>query len=574
MGISNSWLTPLQRSYQQIKTKLLDALAGIKDENGNQLITDFSEGNLFIILVSLFSAIAEVLHYYIDNNARESFLSTARRYESVVKHGTLVDYHPRGAIAATVDVIITRPLTSENLTSSLSIPKGLSFIDSSSNNWLVAKDVTWYANTTTCRVPLIQHSPFSLNSLVGTVIPSLDGRVSLGVQTFASGNYYEDGTMSIKVDGESWVLVPTFAYSKPTDKHFIVTVGSDQDVTIVFGDGTFGKKPSSGSTITAASCYVTKGLTGNVNAGSINTVPASILSSVSDATCSNLYQAGGGSDYETFRMLKEHIPLSVKTLGVAITKQDFIDLAKAVSGVNKAAAEYECGRKLTVYITPDNGTIASNTLCNTVYNYLHQHSPLCTWLNVKSAGVVNIILEMDVTGKKSYTASEIQAQVTSALLNAYSIENAEIGGDVRISDIYALIDNLSTVDYLHITKFYMKPWPTTIYGNKPLIVDSYVLNSAKGSMEYIISFTSSTAYTVRSVLGGFQTSGTVGRTLNINDTINGFNFGISISSNDYVSGYKYSFKVSEPNHDYEDPGYNLPLFQNENQLTLTVNEVL
>jgi hypothetical protein len=402
----------------------------------------------------------------------------------------------------------------------------------------------------------------------------MDGRVSLGVQTFASGNYYEDGTMNIKVDGESWVLVPTFAYSTPTDKHFIVTVGSDQNVTIVFGDGTFGKKPSAGSTITAASCYVTKGLTGNVNAGSINTVPASILSSVSDATCSNLYQAGGGSDYETFRMLKEHIPLSVKTLGVAITKQDFIDLAKAVAGVNKAAAEYECGRKLTVYITPDNGTIASNTLCNTVYNYLHQHSPLCTWLNVKSAGVVNIILEMDVTGKKSYTASEIQTQVTSALLNAYSIENAEIGGDVRISDIYALIDNLSTVDYLHITKFYMKPWPTTIYGNKSLIIDSYVLNSANGSMEYIISFTSSTAYTVRSVLGGFQVSGTVGRTLNINDTINGFNFGISISANGYVSGYKYSFKVSEPNHDYEDPGYNLPLFQNESQLTLTVNEVL
>ncbi|MBD4337950.1 hypothetical protein GUH15_18185, partial [Xanthomonas citri pv. citri] len=59
-------------------------------------------------------------------------------------------------------------------------------------------------------------------------------------------------------------------------------------------------------------------------------------------------------------MIKEHIPLSVKTLGVAITAQDFADLAMTVEGVNKAAVDYECSRKLTVYINPDNGSSAGD----------------------------------------------------------------------------------------------------------------------------------------------------------------------------------------------------------------------
>ena len=89
--ITNPWLNPLQRSYQQIKTKLINGLANIKDKDGKQLVTDFSEGNILVIILSMFAAVAEVLHYYIDNMARETFFSTARKYESLVKHAALVD---------------------------------------------------------------------------------------------------------------------------------------------------------------------------------------------------------------------------------------------------------------------------------------------------------------------------------------------------------------------------------------------------------------------------------------------------------------------------------------------------
>ena len=573
MGITNKWLNPYQRSYQQIKAKLVESLMGLKDPQGQKLITDYSEGNILIIILSLFAAIAEVLHYYVDNMARETFLSTARRYDSVVKHGALVDYHARAAIAATVDVILSRSITGNSIGAKLTIPQGTLFTDSSGNSWLSARDVTWYSNVTTCKVPIIQHERYTASALNNMVIPTGD-RVILNLGTLPNGKYYEQGSMSLQIGGETWVLVDTFAKSKPTDKHFMVSVDESLSPYIMFGDGTFGKKPAAGAKITNVVFYLTNGTQGNVKSNTITSVPSVISSSITDATVSNAYDAGGGSNYENFTMLKEHIPLSVKTLGVAITKEDFESLAMLVDGVNKAKADYECGRKLTVYISPDGGAVASSELINRVYNLLSQRAPMTTWLKVKSAGKVQIILEMDVTGKKSYKTAEIQTQILTALYNAYSPEQAQIGGSVRVSDIYALIDNLSTVDYLHLTKFYIKPWPTTIYGNKELNLGQFKLNKAKGSMTYYITFNSSTTFTVRSVSNGYMATGTVGNSIQVIDKANGFDFSLDIQNNNYQSGYRYSITVSEPNHDYEDPGFNLPVFENASQLTLTVNEIV
>ena len=573
MGITNKWLNPYQRSYQQIKAKLVESLMGLKDPQGQKLITDYSEGNILIIILSLFAAIAEVLHYYVDNMARETFLSTARRYDSVVKHGALVDYHARAAIAATVDVILSRSITGNSIGAKLTIPQGTLFTDSSGNSWLSARDVIWYSNVTTCKVPIIQHERYTASALNNMVIPTGD-RVILNLGTLPNGKYYEQGSMSLQIGGETWVLVDTFAKSKPTDKHFMVSVDESLSPYIMFGDGTFGKKPAAGAKITNVVFYLTNGTQGNVKSNTITSVPSVISSSITDATVSNAYDAGGGSNYENFTMLKEHIPLSVKTLGVAITKEDFESLAMLVDGVNKAKADYECGRKLTIYISPDGGAVASSELINRVYNLLSQRAPMTTWLKVKSAGKVQIILEMDVTGKKSYKTAEIQTQILTALYNAYSPEQAQIGGSVRVSDIYALIDNLSTVDYLHLTKFYIKPWPTTIYGNKELNLGQFKLNKAKGSMTYYITFNSSTTFTVRSVSNGYVTTGSVGSSIQIIDKANGFDFSLDIQNNSYQSGYRYSITVSEPNHDYEDPGFNLPVFENYSQLTLTVNEIV
>lgn len=573
MGITNKWLNPYQRSYQQIKAKLIEALTNIKDKDGKTLITDYSEGNILIIILSLFAAIAEVLHFYIDNMARETFLSTSRKYSSVIKHGALVDYHARGAIASSVDVTVSRNTFGDSIGAKLTIPFGTKFTDQNGNTWLSARDVVWYPNVTSVKVPVIQHELYIDSQVNGMVIPS-DERVIITLGSLPNGKYYEHGTMSLKIGGESWALVRTLAYSKPTDKHFMVTVDESLKPYIHFGDGVFGMKPVVGKKISNVSFYLTTGIAGNIKSNTITSVPNIISTSISDATVSNAYNAAGGSNYEDFDMLKEHIPLSVKTLGVAITKEDFENLAMLVDGVNKAKAEYECGRKLTIYINPDNGSVAGSDRIKKVYDTLSQNSPMTTWLKVKTAGKASIILDIEVTGKKSYKTPEIQSQILTALFNAYSPEEAEIGGKVRISDIYALIDNLSMVDYLHIINFYIKPWPVTIYGNKELLLGQFKLDKAKGSMRYYITFVSSEEYTIRSDFGGFKSSGRVNNTTQVVDKVNGFTFSLDIQANGYQTGYRYSVNLSEPNLDYEDPGFNLPVFEDASQLTLKVNEVL
>lgn len=571
-NITNPWLGTYQRSYQQIKSKLIEGLSNIKDDNGKQLITDVSEGNILIIVVSMFAAIAEVLHFYIDNAGRESFLPTARKYSSVLKHGKLVDYHARAAIAATVDVTLVRPLTSSSKGKVIGIPQGTEFKDNAGNTWLSAKNITWNTNVSTCKVPLIQHKYYEFENLYGTQIPNGD-QIQISLGTLDDG-LYEEGTMAMEIGSETWVLVKTFAYSKPTDRHFIVQNTEDDIPVIIFGDGTFGMKPVPGSIITVVSCYITNGSDGNVSAGSITDVPTIISSAVSDATISNVNAAGGGSNYEDFNMLKEHIPLSVRTLGVAVTKQDFIDYAMQVDGVSKAKMEYECGRKMTLYISPDNAAVASSELCNRVLNHLKKFVPLTTWLKVKSAGKAKIILEMDVTGKPSFKSDDIKDQVLQALYDKYSPDHSSIGGSVRISDIYALIDNLSMVDYLHITKFYIVPWPKTIVGSKDLEFSTYSLSKATGSTSYYIYFENATSYTIRSLTGGFVKTSIPITSTTINDTKNGNQFSLSFVDNQYDKGSKYQFTISEPNLDYNDPGYNIPVFEEASQLVLTVNEII
>lgn len=575
-NIKNPWLTPLQRSYQQIKTKLIEALTNIKGPDGKTLVTDYSEGNILIIILSLFSGIAEVLHYYIDNMARETFFSTARRYESLIKHAQLVDYHPKGATAASVDVVLNRSSDDQSNSSNIDIAIGTIFTDTSGNKWYTTKAAKWYANTSSITLSLIQHEYHILSKLIGLVIPNINNPV-ISVPSISNGKLYEDGTMTLKIGDDTWTLVETFAYSSPTDKHFRVDVDSSQNMTIVFGNGKFGSKPKPGQAISNCTCYITNGAIGNIKRDSITSAPSSILSKAPTVICTNPYDASGGSDYEDFESLKTRIPLSARTQGVAVTKQDFIDLALSIPSVSKAALEYECGRKLNLYIAGIGGTIASNTLVNQVHNYISQRAPITTWLSVKSVGVSNIMLDILVTGKRGFSTLGIYNQIVSALINRYSPNNSDIGRGVKASDVYSLLDNLSMVDYLTINKLYTTPWPKTIYGKTALTINSYTLSLAPHEpIEYLVTFVSSTQYKLVSKDGKYRSGVyTVGGDITINDTAHGVIFTWSILKSTYLSGYKYSVVISTYSGDIDNVGYNLAVFTNpDTQLVANINEII
>lgn len=568
MNITNPWLTPYQRSYHQIKSKLISGLTSIT-YNGKQLITDVSEGNILVIIVSLFAAIAEVLHYYIDNAAREQFISTARRYDSVVKIGKIVDYLPSGASAARADLLISSSTTN---TSNRTITAGTPITDSAGNIWQVVNDVLWPSGTYSVVVPIVQHERYDIENLVGTAISNIS------MFTIPSSNFtnalYEHGTMELTIDGVSWVLVDTFAHSKYYDRHFRVQVNSDRSVNIIFGDGNHGKKPALNSIIGGLSCYITMGSNGNIEAQAISRSNFIINGDVAV----NPEAAIGGNDYESIEELRDSIPRYVRTNGVAVTKEDFEDLALQVPGVGKAKMEYICGRKMNLYIFPSGSssiTKASYSLCGVVYNKIKPYMPITTLLSVQPIGTSDIILDISVVGKKSYKADDIRTHIQRALIDTYNASASEIGGSVRISDLYSLIDNIISVDYLKINKFYIIPYFHPMNGGYGFSPYSYSMVQADKSINYYVTIGNTNA-TIQSEDGVYVKSINRVSVANINDTYHGvvFNLRLFQSSENpsCVVGMVYKFTVCKINDDFVDSGYSIPIFSKANNLTAEITE--
>lgn len=573
--LTNPWIRSYQRSYQSIKAQLLEDLANIKDDNGNQLITDLSDGNILVIILSMFAAIAETLHFYIDNAAQESFLSTARKYDSVVKLGRLVDYHPKAATAARVDVRLNR--NSSATGDVVTIPKGTEFQDTAGNTWLSTRPVTLGAYVDHVNIPLIQHSFYNLDKLEGLSL-SIDTTddtksvssimISLGS---IEGGLYEQGTLQLEIDGKPWVEVTSFAYSKEGDRHFMVETDDDGIPYIIFSN--YVSSASIGQRITKASCYITHGSSGNVAANSITNVPSIISSILESATIFNMEAAGGGTNYEDIQTLKQNIPLSIRTTGVAITKQDFIDRALLVSGVREVALEYECGKKMTLYVAAANGLIAAEDILESVKNQLKPSLPISTELTVKSVGKNLMVLDIEVMGKRGFTKDNINEEVMTALMTAYAPENSSIGSSVRISDIYALVDNCKSVDYLHLNKFYVTPWPKLIVGYGVMEFSTFRIEKVSIKTTYLIVMTGDNIYTLYSVTGGFIKKNIPISSTRIVDTNNQNTFTMALSG-ELRSGNKYQFTLSNTDTDYSEANYSVPVIESESQVTLTINTVM
>lgn len=570
MSVTNEWITPLQRSYQQIKDQLISNLKLKIPE-----ITDFSEGNIFVILISIFAAIAEVLHYYIDNMGRETFFTTARRYSSLLKHAKLVDYHVKAGTAARVDVNITKS-DGTPIASDLQIPINTQFVSADGTIFLSTKTVIWEKDTYGVNIPLAQKE-FRDNITFGTVTSS---SIVITLGDLGSGYYYQEGSMTLYAmvgsTRQEWELVSTFAYSGPTDRHFMVEMDVTMQPYIQFGDGVNGAKPTVGSVL-RGSYYVTKGVAGNIDANSITSAPA-VVSPAGSTVVTNPYPAVAGSNFETFEMIKEHVPMSIRTLGVAITKEDYEDVTKMTPGVDKAYVNYICGKMVDIYITPDGGGIAPQALIDSAYQTVLKRKVITTSVNILATGVSEVYLNLDVTGKKSFRAQDISNQIVDALLQDFSYNNSDIGRPIRISDLYALIDNLTMVDYLTIKNLFLKPWAQRL-GNTVsyLNMSYYLVTSITSKVDFILTYVkaSNTFTLVEAEAGITAASIPLGTITNVSYYGNTFSLRIdNPTAGVYVNGDQWQFSIIPNNQDQELTDYTIPVITDKSAITLNITEVV
>lgn len=412
---------------------------------------------------------------------------------------------------------------------------------------------------------------------------------------------YVEGSMVLTIGGEAWTLVDTFAYSGPGDKVYKVELDTTLTPYLVFGDGQFGRKPTIGSLI-KGQYYLTYGANGNIPANQFDKVPDVMTDVTSGLTLTNTIAATGGSDYEDFDTLKEHIPLSIKTLGVAITKEDYEAIAMLIDGVDKAYCNYICGKYVEVYITPDGGSEASTELINNVKQRMESSKVLTTRVSVYSTHAAKIYLLAEITGRKSFKSIDISNQVKKALLDAYNYQNSDINKPVRQSDLYALMDNQPMVDFLTITELYLLPYPIAININSQNTEEIVSVPALNITYFKMISFTTSTpesdfencyiqtviengnafykVYANKDLSGNALYSGQYGKPLEVTLTKSKFSLTINlpVENANYENGTVYQLTTQPMGSngrlvDLIPHNYNIPTISSDN-ITLTINEVV
>ena len=356
----NKWVGYVDRSYEQIKNSLISKLQVYAPE-----ITDYSETNIFVIIISQMAGVAEMLNYYVDIMARESYLETAQLFSSGYKLTRLTDYRTKSYIAATVDVTFTIKNGGADfpVTSPYSIPSGTIITTENGVKFITLEAAVFgigdYAKTVGARQGVLQ-SNINLGSTSGVA----------GQRINILGNYSE-GTLSLTIGGDMFNLVNTLAFSSLIKKDYITEVYTDGLPYIKLG-GTFnGFLPIAASSIigTYETC---NGASGNdVLPGAINTIDTTLTlpTGSTEITVSNLLSPSGGANIEDLDSIRLRAPLDTRTLERGVAYQDFIDLAKLVPGVKHSAMDYCCGVNAVLYIAPNGGGIASDDLSTLVEDY-------------------------------------------------------------------------------------------------------------------------------------------------------------------------------------------------------------
>lgn len=548
MKLKNPWVGYSDRSYLNIKNSMFRRLGEKVPE-----VTDHSESNILVIIVSMFAGTTEMLNYYIDNMAREAFLPTARRYSSVVKHTRLIDYRIKATIPATADVKITFMVAGEiaPTTSSFIIPRGTNFNTANAVQFITIDDIFVPIGSTIITVP-VKQMVYNANMDIG-IIETLEDPV------FSLGSNYVNDSLILTVDDEPWERVDTLGQSGPIDKHYIVDISVDRVAYIRFGDGINGALPNIGEQL-VGSYYTSEGAAGNVLENNITSTDFNLGQGGTGFIITNPLRAIGGTDYEDIRRLKRSAPLHLRTLDRAVTRQDHIDTALLAPGVDKVDIEFNCGKSIDLYISPNGGGVANGTLLNDVENYFENRKMVGTFINAKPAGISQIFIDVQVTAKFRRSGIQTKADVEEALLNAYSYENSDINKKVRVSDVIALIDNLEKVDYLDLNQIYLIPYIRPIGHNESLMSNIKLLPGSVQRLSWRIQYDGSIMrlYKEGNHIGNITVSTPYTDPMGI--------ITLEIGPGNYITGQEWEFTTEPIGVNIETNDFSVPILTSENLL--------
>ena len=435
------------RDYEAIRDDLIGLIPNFSESWTSRESTDFG-----IVLLELFSYAADLLNYYIDRAANESFIDYSTQRSTVLALARLLNYTPNEVVAATGSVTFTNVLSTTQTIPAGTVVSGVNSTDGGSLLFETDAAITLSANASGS-VNVTQGVTVTDEELgTSTGLPSQE--FTLAENNVIHGSSGTSGVSStsilVSVGGVSYTRVSSLVNSKSTDLHFSAATDSEGYTTLTFGDGTFGKIPPKGLLITAT--YRTgSGALGNVGAGAITSVFSTPDNSYPSVNVTNLTATSGGQDPETTDSIRDSAPKALSTLNRAVSLADYANLALTVAGVSKAKAVASVYTNVILYIAAAGGAVASSSLKTTIANYFADKTPPGTTVTVTDYTPVYPDIRVTVAVDSLYSSTDVKARVQAALYDLLNFDNVVMNDTIYQADVVKAISTVDGVTAITVT---------------------------------------------------------------------------------------------------------------------------
>lgn len=258
-------------------------------------------------------------------------------------------------------------------------------------------------------------------------------------------------TLQVRANGVAWKEVPTLYQQKPSATVFSTLNQPDATTKVLFGDGVGntgeGATLPTGQNNVQATYRVGSGVATNVGTGLITTLVDRPLG-VSGVI--NPEPATGGQDPQSVTDVRSNAPLSVLTLGRAVSITDYQNYAATFAGIAKAYAIWiPSGPSRGVFLTvagaggvalhPGNPTLGN--LVTSLHNYGNPLIPIIAVTFLETL----FRFSADVAYNPDNDSSVVQAAIIQSLRQQYSFASRSFGQGVSGDEIAAFIQAIPGV---------------------------------------------------------------------------------------------------------------------------------
>ena len=438
------------RDYASIREDLINLIPLYAPEWTSRDSADFG-----IILLEMFSYMGDLLNYYIDRAANESFLTTASQRESVLRIANILGYTPTDSVPSTVTLTFSNPTGAAIVVPALTQVASTTVVNGANTQ------IIFETNATISVPAAVGASPGQINVLATEGLTITDELVGNSDGTADQEFVLLEGSVisnsiSVTVNDTVYNAVPYIIDAAGTDPVFYSTTDADEVTSVVFGDGVSGRVPPANSQI-LVTYRIGGGTQGNVSA---NTITNILTNYSSGLTVNNTAAASGGADIESTDSIRVNAPSSIRTINRAVSLRDYGDLAVQVTGVSKAIATSEVYTSVNLYIAPagDPGadsegvlTPVFNQLANRIGQFFIDKTPPNVTLTLFPPTFVEVNITATSQALPQYKQSVVKRNAETALAEILAFDNVNFADRISLHYVIEALAGASGVSYSNVT---------------------------------------------------------------------------------------------------------------------------